>query len=302
MKPAAGPAARLGRLLATDLDRTLLPNGAAAEDPAARPLLAALAAERGWILAYVTGRRLELVEAAIEEYALPRPDHVLADVGSSLYEADGAGWRLSAAWAQRLAEDWAGKRSADLAPLFAAERELELQEPAAQGEFKLSFFTPLEVDAVGLLGRMRATLSGAGLRASVVHSVDEAAGRGLVDVLPARSTKLGALEFLMAARGLEPAQVVFAGDSGNDAEVLVSRIPAVLVGNADDALRERVLRGAAERGAASALYAARGGLLGMNGNYAAGILEGWVHFHPEDLEPLTALHRVRCGARSGERD
>jgi len=36
----------------------------------------------------------------------------------------------------------------------------------------------------------------------------------------------------------------------------------------------------------------------MNGNYAAGILEGWVHFHPEDAERLAVLARAGSeGAR-----
>jgi HAD superfamily hydrolase (TIGR01484 family) len=288
----------MGRLLATDLDRTLLPNGPEEESPGARPLLAALAAELELQLAYVTGRRLELVEAAIEEYDLPRPHFVLADVGTSLYAPRGAGWELSPAWTARLAEDWDGRTARDLAPLLAglaAGAQLELQEPAAQGEFKLSFYTPLEVDAEALVHRVRAALAGAGLRAAVVHSVDAAARTGLLDVLPACSAKLRALEHLMAARGVARREVVFAGDSGNDLEVLVSPIPAVLVANADEDLRARALREAADAGFRERLYAARGGLFGMNGNYAAGILEGWVHFHPEDTGRLAALAGARAG-------
>jgi len=287
-----------GRLLATDLDRTLIPNGPEEESPGARALLARLVAERGLLLAYVTGRRLELVERAVREYGLPRPDLVLADVGSSLYEARGTEWAASAAWAAHLAADWGGRRSSDLAPLFAEESALRSQEPAAQGEFKLSFHTPLDVDAEALLARMRDVLAAAGLAASVVHSVDRAAGVGLVDVLPARSTKLGALQFAMAERGLGNDEVMFAGDSGNDLELLVGPVPAVLVANAEPDLRARVLRAATEAGLADRLHAARGGLCGMNGNYAAGILEGWVHFHPEDAERLAVLARAGSeGAR-----
>ncbi len=33
-------------------------------------------------------------------------------------------------------------------------------------------------------------------------------------------------------------------------------------------------------GNADLLHLAKGGVLGMNGNYAAGILEGVLHFHP----------------------
>lgn len=286
------------RLLAVDLDRTLLPNGASEEDTAARPLLAALVADRGLTLAYVTGRRLELVEAALAEYALPRPDHVLADVGTSLYAPDGVGWALSRAWADRLAQDWGGRGARELAPLFAGEAELSLQEPEAQGAFKLSFFTPVATDAQALISRMQATLAQHGLRAAVVHSVDEAAAVGLVDVLPACGTKLQGLEFLMDLRRLTAEDIVFCGDSGNDLEVLVSALPAVLVANADEELRARVLEGAKRAGLSHRLYTARGGLLGMNGNYAAGILEGWVHFHPEDEARLVELERA-LPARAG---
>ena len=38
---------------------------------------------------------------------------------------------------------------------------------------------------------------------------------------------------------------------------------------------------AAEQDASTALYIARGGFMGMNGNYSAGILEGFVHFIPQ---------------------
>jgi len=162
-----------GRLLATDLDRTLLPNGAQEESAGARPLLAAFVAERELLLAYVTGRRLELVEAAIEEYSLPRPDFVLADVGSSLYAAHATGqsppsrpspWEHSSAWAQWLAQDWGGREALELAALFTDVPNLRLQEHEAQGQFKLSFFAPVDAEPETLLRPVRTTLGRAARR------------------------------------------------------------------------------------------------------------------------------------------
>ena len=46
-------------------------------------------------------------------------------------------------------------------------------------------------------------------------------------------------------------------------------------------LHEQARAAAAANGHAEALYLARGGCLGMNGNYSAGILEGIAHYHPE---------------------
>ena len=88
-------------LLATDLDRTLLPNGSQPESPAARQRFSRLAARPEVQLAYVTGRHRELVEAAIAEYELPRPDFVIADVGTSLYEIDVHDWRQMRDWRAR---------------------------------------------------------------------------------------------------------------------------------------------------------------------------------------------------------
>lgn len=276
-------------LLATDLDRTLLPNGEPPESPGARDLLRAFVEAEALPLAYVTGRRLALVEAAIVEYDVPRPDWVIADVGSSLFEWDGDSWRPSAEWSAWLAEDWPGKEGTDLAPLFEGDGDLHLQEPAAQGPFKLSYFTERDVDAGALRRRLLAKLAAEELRSQVVYSVDEAAQVGLIDVLPARSSKRGALEFLVQREGLAPDAVLFAGDSGNDLEVLLSPTPAVLVANADAGLREEIQGEARRLRTAASLYLARGGELGMNGNYAAGILEGWLHFHPEDRRALEAL-------------
>ena len=81
--------------------------------------------------------------------------------------------------------------------------------------------------------------------------------------------------------GFDLTNTVFAGDSGNDLAVLTSHIKSVLVGNACSRVREDSLQQALNMGEANALYFAKGGFLGMNGNYSAGILEGVAHYIPE---------------------
>ena len=76
---------------------------------------------------------------------------------------------------------------------------------------------------------------------------------------------------------------MFAGDSGNDLPVLTSDVPAVLVHNAADNVREQALSDARAAGTLDQLYLAQGGFMGMNGNYSAGIVEGVIHYRP-DLE------------------
>jgi hypothetical protein len=110
-------------------------------------------------------------------------------------------------------------------------------------------------------------------------------------VLPERATKLHAIRFLKDELGLETRDTVFAGDSGNDLPALNSELNAVLVANASDEVRDTAVRESEHRGVSDRLYLARGGFLGMNGNYTAGVLEGVAHFIPEARDAITGLIR-----------
>ena len=268
-------------LLCTDLDRTVLPNGPQPESRGARRQFAALATRPEVTLVYVTGRHRDLVEQAIANYCLPRPDYVIGDVGTTVFEVTEDGWRLWEAWQQEIAPDWAGKTPADISALLGDIKVLRLQETAKQNVHKLSYYVPLYVEQDALISRIRQRLTAHDVRASLVWSVDEPAAVGLLDVLPARANKLHAVEFLMRQQGFSVAETVFAGDSGNDLPVLASALPAVLVANASEEVRQAALQQVAANGHPDALYIAHGALPGMNGNYSAGVLEGVVHFIPE---------------------
>jgi len=153
---------------------------------------------------------------------------------------------------------------------------LRMQEAAKQGACKLSYYAPALANPAELLRRVRERLAASGVRINLVWSVDETTATGLLDVLPACASKLHALEFLRLRLGIPLNRTVFAGDSGNDMEVLVSGILSVLVANAQASVKAEALA----RADAPTLYLASGGLLGMNGNYSAGIVEGVVHFIP----------------------
>jgi len=273
-------------LLCSDLDRTLLPNGPQPESAGARERFSHFVSRPEVTLVYVTGRHRELVEQAIANYRLPRPDFVIGDVGTTIFEVTTNGWRLQQAWQDEIAPDWAGLTRTDISALLAGIRLLRLQETAKQNIHKLSYYVPLYADHVGLLEEVRACLVQHAVNASLVWSIDEPAGIGLLDVLPARANKLHAVEFLMQQYGFSCADTVFAGDSGNDLPVLASAIPAVLVANASAEVKAAAQQQAAADGHADQLYLATGDLLGMNGNYSAGVLEGVVHFIPQTAKWL----------------
>lgn len=263
-------------LLATDLDRTLLPNGKHAESPMARPRFRQFVARAEVKLVYVTGRHQELVREAIAEYALPQPQFVIANVGTCIYEIHSADWRLLEDWQQILVSRWGDDRHAQLAAVLEDIKGLRMQEAAKQSPLKLSYYADGPGDPSQLLDQVRERLSATGANTHIIWSVDETTHTGLLDIVPTGASKLHALQYLRKHLGITLNKTVFAGDSGNDLEVLVSGIPSVLVANAEDTVRDEAVK----RGHSATLYLAQGGLAGMNGNYSAGILEGVVHFLP----------------------
>lgn len=268
-------------MLCTDLDRTLLPNGAQVESPDARQRFTALAARPEVTLAYVTGRHQALVRQAINDYSLPTPDYVVADVGTTIYEIAGSEWQSWNEWNEEVAPDWAGLNHEQILGLFTGLSALTLQEPSKQAIHKLSYYVPLEIDHTELIDKMQTLLQKRNVSASLVWSVDEPAAIGLLDVLPERATKLHAVQFLMQQKDFTMADTVFAGDSGNDLPVLTSPLHSVLVANATNEVRKQAKQEAKEGKTIDALYIAVGNFHGMNGNYSAGILEGLAHYIPE---------------------
>ena len=272
-------------LLCTDLDRTLLPNGPQAESPQARPLFTALVERAEVALVYVTGRDQDLVKQAIAEYRLPQPDYVIADVGSSIYanitQQYAASWQPLRAWHERIANDWNGISGPEISTLLRAIPLLRLQEDTKQGLFKLSYYVPQDADKSMLLAMLNNLLQKQQIRANLIWSIDEPAGVALLDILPASATKYHALIFLMQQTGHSLETTLFAGDSGNDLDVLCSEISSVLVANASAEVAQEAHNRATELGNLQRLYRAKGGLFGLNGNYSAGIIEGFVHFFPQ---------------------
>ena len=226
-------------------------------------------------LVYVSGRHRALIEQAIVQFDLPAPDFAIADVGSTVLQVTPSGWQPNDAWDAQIAPDWHGLAHDDLCRLLSVFPALRLQPREQQNRYKLSYHVALAEDSPGLMRAVDARLKEAHIKANLVWSIDEPASVGLLDVLPASANKLHAIRFLMQQQGYQDEDTLFAGDSGNDLDVLLSGIPAVLVANADPQVKSQ-----AAAANPDTLYVARGGYLGMNGNYSAGILEGVAHYHP----------------------
>jgi hypothetical protein len=263
------------------LDRTVIPNGYQEESAQARPVLRQLAEQPDIYLAYVSGRDRNLILDAIEEFYLPMPNFAIGDVGTTLYRIIDGSWQVSEYWCNEIAQDWNGLSWEGLAEFFVDIEELRLQEPEKQNQYKLSFYTDQNVAHQQLMKTIRHVLAEASVRASSIWSVDEISANGLLDIIPARASKLHAIQFLMQQEQFPADCTVFAGDSGNDLNVLTSGLQAILVKNAMDEVRKEAIETISRKQLNNCLYLPKGNFYDMNGNYAAGLLEGLVHYIPE---------------------
>jgi len=276
-------------LLCTDMDRTVIPNGLQSEHSQARKLFAEFCNQPQVILVYVTGRHQSLVKQAIKYYKLPKPSYAITDVGTKIYRIEDQQWQELQAWENEIDKDWHGKNHGQLKALFADISDLQLQELSKQNTHKLSYYTTLQVKQKSLLSLMTQRLDEIDVQASLVWSVDEPKGIGLLDVLPRNATKLHAIDFLRQQLDFSLDEIVFAGDSGNDLPVLGSIIPSVLVANASDDVVEDAQHLAQVNNTQQAFYLAKGKNTFMDGNYSAGVLEGVYHFVPAFREQLKQM-------------
>ena len=261
----------------------MIPNGDADESPQARLRLSRLVSHPGIDLAYVTGRDRQLVESAIDHYDLPAPVAAICDVGATLYHVHTGVWELDRRWEEEIGHEWKGYAHDDITRLLADihPEKFYLQPPEKQSRFKISYFADISVDIDRLREQVIRRLDQKGIPANIICSVDEAENVHLLDILPPRANKLLAIQFLIRQQGLDEKQVVFSGDSGNDLDVLTSGMQAILVGNAANDIRKTAIEQLTRKGQLERFFLAKGQFKGMNGNYAAGVLEGVAHFFPE---------------------
>lgn len=232
------------KVLATDLDGTLIPLEGASENIADLKTLSRQLIENDVRLVFVTGRHLASTLSALIEFELPMPEAIISDVGTTISVHDGissqeAGWNTVDSWSSHLAEVLGRPAIGSLADLVADVEGARLQEPFKQGPFKLSFYT--DADRVSAIAdSFRAIFEKEGVACSVIDSIDPFNNDGLIDCLPKGVSKAYALDWWISRQHYDRADVAFSGDSGNDLAALTAGYRAIVVGNASDSLKQKV--------------------------------------------------------------
>ncbi|MDN4525229.1 HAD-IIB family hydrolase [Fictibacillus fluitans] len=230
-------------LLATDLDGTLVGE---------QELTSALFkyyGERtyGVELVYVTGRHHDSTMELIKVENLPMPSILISDVGTEMYDFDDP--ELHERWKKTLEEQWRPEEISRIADQCSG-----LTPQSIPSSHRLSYFAEDEAAFEEVKQKLEEN--------GVPHKLIFSSGRD-VDILPPNAGKGEALSFLLHEKGWENANILIAGDSGNDRDMITMDYPAVVVGNCQDELKmlpEHPLIFRAEN------------------HCAGGIREAWEHF------------------------
>jgi sucrose-6F-phosphate phosphohydrolase len=263
------------KILATDLDRTLLPNGSWPPDPGAIDLFNKLTEKHDVLVVYVTGRNLKLTENAIKEFGVRYPNILCGDVGTTIRKYEDGEWKFDDGWVEHVKREspkWDATAIRDAVAEIDGMRE---QESEHQNQFKQSYY--VEHDKNDQVLKEVKELIKEKFDEVIIYSFDSQDGKGLLDFLPASATKLTALEYVAEEFGAAKEDIVFCGDSGNDIFPLTAGFCGVLVKNADDQLVKNV-KEAMSQNHELKVYFAKGGIRGLNGYYTSGVIEGAYHY------------------------
>ncbi|MEZ6132427.1 MAG: HAD-IIB family hydrolase [Planctomycetaceae bacterium] len=230
------------KVLATDLDGTLIPIAGNADNRRDLVALQQVLHDRNITLIFVTGRSFHLTQQAIDQFDLPVPHSMVCDVGTSIFRttADST-FEFCDDYSRHLSQLTVSCPISELTSELQSWSELTFQETEKQGPFKLSFYAESSVLA-GQTDRLRNHIARSSLPWSVVSSQDPETGMGLIDLLPVGVSKAYALNWWASERRIAKTEIAFAGDSGNDLAALTAGYKSILVSNAHQSVRDEVSR------------------------------------------------------------
>ncbi len=208
------------RVLVSDIDGTLLDDGQPTSG--LNILRGSLAILRGRVrVIYATGRSIDSMIDFVEKGILPAPEAMATLVGAQVWFPP---WQTpDRGYQQLISVGWDRDRVREAAEEIPS--GLEIQPEDFQTPFKLSYF----VESPDTVDQVKRVLADRSLDVRVVYS-----GGRFLDLMPPRSGKLAAVDYILAVWGIPRAQAIACGDSGNDLDMLQAEdLLGVAVGNAE---------------------------------------------------------------------
>jgi sucrose-phosphate synthase len=206
---------QIDRLIIADIDNTLT-----GDDEAMQSFFKLVSeAEDNIGFGIATGRRFEEVIKLMDEYQIPHPEILITSVGTEIYY--GKNYTLDKSWKKHINFRWEPERIREV--LLGIEG-LFLQDECEQSEFKISF--GIDPTVAPKLAELRRILREHGIRAKAILSLGM-----FLDVIPFRAGSGISIRHMAFKWGFPLENILIAGDSGNDEEMLAGNTLAVVVGN-----------------------------------------------------------------------
>lgn len=264
------------KLLITDLDLTLIPNGIVEYDNAL-PLFSQIVSKYRIKLAYAGGRTFESILESIKQYNLPKPEFIIAQLGTKIFRKWRGKYSEDVYWDKYIRKNTLSwdieKFKAELKDVVG----LRLQENIQQNKFKLSYYLDDPHKHKKSFSKVNNIIKELCKDASIIMTVLPTSDFGYIDIIPRLANKFEAAEHIIKRLKIKDKDILFAGDSENDMIFLSSRYNAIIVKNASRKIKKDAYNLKYTKNQCTNLYVAKG-LNKLNGNYVSGIIEGMIHF------------------------
>ena len=232
------------KLIVSDIDHTLLGDDTALIN--FNNLLNGINSDIGFAVA--TGRTVDSAFEVLKENNVMLPIVIISSVGSEIYYNYKGELIFSKGWQAHIKYQFNRQKIYDMMKQL---NFLQYQEEENQREFKISYYTS---DNPGNLEMVKKVLMKNKMKANVIFSHGQ-----FLDILPYRASKGKAIRYISYRWNIPNENILVAGDSGNDEEMLKGDLLGVVVGNHTPELDS--LRGS------SRIYFSKR-------NYAGGIIDG----------------------------
>ena len=206
------------RALFTDLDQSLL-----GDADGVRQFVAIMRENRKCAtFGIATGRRLDSALTELRRHGIPRPDVLITSLGTEIHYAPEL--TRDEHWNEHIDYLWHPTR---VRRALSELPGLVLQPKSEQTRLKVSYY--YDPDQAPGIEEIAALLRNQDLTVNLIHSFGQ-----FLDVIPSRASKGQALRYVAQRWGIPLEQILVAGGSGADEDMMRGNTLAVVVANRHD--------------------------------------------------------------------
>lgn len=179
------------------------------------------------VFGIATGRNKEITRQALIDYDLPDPDIIICSAGSEVYYTHK--FIPDNGWESHIDFQW---KKQELETELMKFPGIRLQEEDAQWRFKLSYYVDKTFNQDDM-ANLHKFLDDRKLRAKILLTENR-----YLDLLPFRASKGGAVRYLSYKWKMPLENIITAGNSGNDLDMLKGKSRGIVVANHSPELAE----------------------------------------------------------------